>query len=219
MRSRSCAQCCAAQVMPPPRALPRRPLLTVGFAGELPQVQLDLVPAVVQSQGHGADEGLDARDGLRGMVQMKGLTRVMDCGAGAAARASAHEPRARVHMSPAHGPVARPVACTQARQQSDERVPRRAGQRAWALQRPAWKLDARKRLRTPLSSRTCTSRLKYFFRFLTSRTCWQGQAHTPSRWWQRMARQPAACRAADRQLLCCVAAPAPAPRRPPGRAA
>ena len=38
--------------------------LTVCSAGEVRQVELDLVPAVVQAQGHGADEGLDPGSGL-----------------------------------------------------------------------------------------------------------------------------------------------------------
>ncbi len=31
---------------------------TVGSAGEVTQVELNLVPALIQSHGHGADEGL-----------------------------------------------------------------------------------------------------------------------------------------------------------------
>jgi len=37
---------------------------TVSTAGEVRKVELDLVPAVVQSHGHGADEGLDSRRAL-----------------------------------------------------------------------------------------------------------------------------------------------------------
>jgi len=37
---------------------------TVGSAGEVRQVELDLVPAVIQSHGHGADEGLDSGGAL-----------------------------------------------------------------------------------------------------------------------------------------------------------
>ena len=32
---------------------------TVGTAGEIRQVELNLVPALVETHGHGADEGLD----------------------------------------------------------------------------------------------------------------------------------------------------------------
>lgn len=37
---------------------------TVGTAGEVGQVELNLVPAVVESHGHGANEGLDSRRAL-----------------------------------------------------------------------------------------------------------------------------------------------------------
>jgi len=37
---------------------------TVGSTSEIGQVELDLVPALVESHGHGADEGLDTRGGL-----------------------------------------------------------------------------------------------------------------------------------------------------------
>lgn len=37
---------------------------TVGAAGELGEVELDLVPAVVQAHGHGADEVLHPRGAL-----------------------------------------------------------------------------------------------------------------------------------------------------------
>jgi len=33
---------------------------TIGTAGEVRKVELNLVPAIVQSHGHGADEGLDS---------------------------------------------------------------------------------------------------------------------------------------------------------------
>ena len=38
----------------------------VGAAGEVGEVELDLIPAVVETHGHGADEGLDGRAGLEG---------------------------------------------------------------------------------------------------------------------------------------------------------
>jgi len=34
---------------------------TLSSAGEVGQVELDLVPALVKAHGHGADEGLDTR--------------------------------------------------------------------------------------------------------------------------------------------------------------
>ena len=37
---------------------------TVGTTGEIGQVELDLVPAFIQSHGHGADERLDTGGGL-----------------------------------------------------------------------------------------------------------------------------------------------------------
>ena len=37
---------------------------TVGSSGEIRQVELDLVPALIKSHGHGADEGLDSRGRL-----------------------------------------------------------------------------------------------------------------------------------------------------------
>ncbi len=36
----------------------------VGASGEVGQVELDLIPAVVESHGHGANEGLDSRGAL-----------------------------------------------------------------------------------------------------------------------------------------------------------
>ncbi len=38
----------------------------VGAASEVGKVELDLIPAFVQSHGHGANERLDACGGLRG---------------------------------------------------------------------------------------------------------------------------------------------------------
>lgn len=37
---------------------------TVGSSGEIGQVELDLVPALIKPHGHGADEGLNTRGGL-----------------------------------------------------------------------------------------------------------------------------------------------------------
>jgi hypothetical protein len=37
---------------------------TVSSAGEIGQVELDLVPALIKSHGHGADERLDTGGGL-----------------------------------------------------------------------------------------------------------------------------------------------------------
>ena len=37
---------------------------TVGSPGEIRQVELNLVPALIESHGHGADEGLDTGGGL-----------------------------------------------------------------------------------------------------------------------------------------------------------
>ena len=37
---------------------------TVGSAGEIRQVELNLVPAFIEAHGHRADEGLDTRRGL-----------------------------------------------------------------------------------------------------------------------------------------------------------
>lgn len=37
---------------------------SVGSASEIRQVELDLVPALIEPHGHGADEGLDSRCAL-----------------------------------------------------------------------------------------------------------------------------------------------------------